>query len=173
MHTFLKTVLTTSLVGIMLAGCTAQTTVISTPTPVPTVEPTSAPVSQPFSIKLKTVKTSGQSGTATFEDVGGGKTKVTLELVGKPSTVNEPAHIHTGTCAKPGNVLYPLSDVVDGKSITIVNASIPTIVANGQTLVNVHKSSQESTVYMACGELPDTMAKVAPSPVATGAPSTY
>jgi hypothetical protein len=145
----LSSVMVTS---ILLAGC--RSLPLSITTPAPTVTPTSTPqtLSKPESITLSAVKNSGQSGTATIEEVGG-KVKVTIALTGKKMTLPEPAHIHVGNCAKPGNVIYPLSDVIDGKSITMLSVDMATLKSKGQTLINVHKSPKESNVYMACGEL--------------------
>lgn len=159
----LKTLLALSITGVLLAGC-------STPTPTPTAmeqstETVGAPTDAmgattapaPVTVEVLTQNRSGQSGTATFEDVNGTQTRVTLTLTGGAFTEAQPAHIHTGTCAKPGDVTYPLTDVVDGSSVTTIDAPMSSLWA-GDQIVNVHKSAAQSTVYTACGELKDPAA---------------
>ncbi|PWU23598.1 hypothetical protein C5B42_02435 [Candidatus Cerribacteria bacterium 'Amazon FNV 2010 28 9'] len=153
--------ITTTIAGFALAGCTNPYQV-----PSPTASPTSTTqttLAKPFTIQLAAVKNSGQSGTATFEEVNG-KVKVTVTITGKKSTVPEPEHIHFGTCAKPGDVIYPLSDVVNGSAITMLPVDIATLSSKGQLILNIHKSVQESNVYMACGALP---VEATPTPMAT------
>lgn len=146
----------TLLSGVLLAGCTSYA---PTATPESTYTPsspsaTASPQAKtaPVSINLKTQSGSGQSGKATFEDVGGGYVKVTLALVGKAYADPQPAHIHTGTCEKPGPVKYPLTNVVNGASETTVTVAMADL-WKGDLILNVHKSAKESTVYTACGEL--------------------
>lgn len=95
---------------------------------------------------------SGQNGTVMLEDMGGGMTKVTVNI-SNGSDTPQPAHIHEGTCAnlnpKPK---WPLSNVVNGKSETMVDAPLAEI-ANGEYAVNVHKSAAEASVYTSCGNI--------------------
>ena len=107
---------------------------------------------------------SGISGTATLTDLENGQTRVDIVVTGFQGGTPSPAHIHLGTCAtlNPA-VLYPLTNVVDGKSTTVVNVATAALLAQPQA-INIHKSAQEATVYVACG----TIAAQAP----TGMPST-
>lgn len=138
--------------GLVLSAC-AQTTPVSyiTPTEQPTPAATPLPLAAPVTISLKAEAGSGQSGTAKLEDLGNGKTKVTITLTGKVTPTPEPAHFHVGTCAKPGTVIYPLSNVVNGKSETTVDATIADITTK-TSIVNVHKSVTQQGIYIACGE---------------------
>jgi plastocyanin len=92
--------------------------------------------------------------------------------------VAHPAHIHTGTCEAPGDVVFPLSDVsgenmVDGDamagdtvgsaaalpidvSITTVAASLADIVAADHAFV-VHESAENIGNYVLCGDIGGTM----------------
>src|SRR5262245_34193152 len=67
-------------------------------------------------VKLDPQSNSGESGTATLSDAGGGKTKVTVNVTGQPAG-SQPMHIHKGTCAsldpKPA---YPLPALTGGKA---------------------------------------------------------
>ena len=93
---------------------------------------------------------SGESGTATLTK-DGAKTKVMLSVPNAQGT--QPTHIHKGTCAnldpKPA---YPLSPVTNGKSETVVNASLDDL-QNGGYAINGHKSAQELTTYVFCGDI--------------------
>jgi plastocyanin len=88
---------------------------------------------------------------------------------------SHPAHIHAGTCAALGDVVFPLSDVggammdaagtaVAGMamgpetaipvdvSITTVQADLNTIIGGGHA-INVHESAENIGNYIACGDI--------------------
>lgn len=103
-------------------------------------------------VELKTLGKLGLSGTAdVFEE--NGKTKVSISLKGKV-TGAYPAHIHLGACPKPGEVKHSLSDVVGGKSVTTIDASLDKLMASGALSINVHESKDKLDSYVACGNLP-------------------
>lgn len=87
-------------------------------------------------------------------DLGNGTTQVVLTVTGQPAGVAQPVHIHKGTCAnldpKPA---YPLSPLVDGKSETTVDVSLQTL-QSSQFAINGHKSAEEISVYVFCGDIP-------------------
>ena len=101
--------------------------------------------------KIKPTGASFQHGTLTIQ-AAGTKTKVTIALKGESASADQPAHIHVGNCKHPGDVKIPLTDVVHGMSVTIVNKPISEVAVTG-TSVNVHKSLQELNVYVACGDI--------------------
>ena len=114
-------------------------------------------------VQLTAQNNSGITGTATLEDVAGGKTKVTLKLTGAPAGVAEPAHIHDGTCANLNPTpKYPLTNVSNGTSETTVDVSIADLTSQ-PFAINVHKSPQEAAVYVSCGNITATAAGAAPS----------
>ncbi|MEA2597727.1 MAG: hypothetical protein QOF01_4196 [Thermomicrobiales bacterium] len=84
-----------------------------------------------------------------------------------------PAHIHSGTCATLGDVVYPLTDVsysgMGGSpvaesmmgsasahqvkvSITTVQADLDTILGS-EHAINVHESAENIGNYIACGDI--------------------
>jgi hypothetical protein len=86
-----------------------------------------------------------------------------LTLANSPAGVVQPAHIHEGTCANLDPApRYPLQSVTDGRSETVVDVPLSELLA-GQFAINVHKSQEEISTYVACGEI---RAQLAP---ATGA----
>lgn len=103
-------------------------------------------------VTLSAQNSSGESGTATLKEEDG-KVKVTLDLMGAPAGVMQPAHVHMGSCANLGAVKYPLTFPTDGKSVTTLDVKWADLKAGLPLAINVHKSPAESTVYVACGDL--------------------
>jgi cytoskeletal protein RodZ len=121
-----------ALVGILLAGVAfAQT---------------------PLTITLNEQNGSGESGTATLTDLGNGMVRVDVTVSGQPADSSQPMHIHTGKCPNPGPVVYPLNDLVDGKSTTEITTTLETLLASPHAL-NGHKSAAELQVYVFCGDV--------------------
>ena len=77
-----------------------------------------------------------------------------------------PVHIHSGTCAELGDVVYPLVDlavpagdftgpdsaVFVTLSENIVDAPLQEIIDGGHA-INVHLSNEEIGTYIACGDI--------------------
>ena len=104
------------------------------------------------SIQLAEQNDSSQSGTAVLTE-NNGKVTVTLNVTGGASGVAQPAHIHAGACPDVGAVAYPLTDVVDGQSETVLDVSLADLAGKQPLGINVHKSAKEVKVYVACGDL--------------------
>lgn len=105
-----------------------------------------------MTITLSEQNDSGESGEATLEE-SAGKVTVALNLTGAPAKISQPAHIHTGTCDKPGSVKYALSFPVNGKSETTLNVSLADLKTQLPLVLNVHESTEKPEVYVACGVL--------------------
>lgn len=119
-----------------------------------------------ITVTLNAQNDSGESGTATLTAMGD-QTRVVLNLTGAPAGP-QPAHIHEGTCVNLNPApAYPLTNVENGQSETIVPASLASLM-NGNFAINVHRSPEEVQVYVSCGDIP-AAAQVAP---ATGNPQT-
>jgi len=104
---------------------------------------------QTIVVQLNALNGSGESGTATLRGQGN-KTTITLKLV-NGSGIEQPAHFHVGTCDKyQPRPLYPLDDVVDGKSTTTLDIPIDKL-AGGDLIINVHKSYADIATQAACG----------------------
>lgn len=152
----MKKIFFLGMAGLLLAACNpgqpvspaaeTPTTETATPTPAPTVSSMA-----PKLIVMAAQNKSGQSGTVTLSEVDG-KLKVVISLAGKNATP-EPAHIHLGKCPNPGAVKYPLANVVNGQSETLLDITLSDFLSVGDLAVNVHKSAQAMGTYMACGDI--------------------
>ena len=82
----------------------------------------------PRTIALETLNDSGVTGTVAFSDMGGRtRVDVTVDPSGNPDM---PAHIHPGTCEDlTPQPKYPLENVLNGTSTTVVPASIAELFA--------------------------------------------
>ncbi len=102
-------------------------------------------------LQLNEQNNSGQSGTAVVTGQGD-KTQVVINL-SNGTAEPQPAHIHEGTCAnlnpKPK---YPLSNVVNGSSDTVVDVSLNHLTSESYA-INVHKSKAEVGTYVACADI--------------------
>ncbi len=111
-----------------------------------------AAAADPITIQLKAQNNSGQVGTAVLTDMGNNQTKIVVDT-SNPTAATQPIHIHEGTCTNlTPSVKIPLTTTNNGKSETTVNASISTLLASPHA-INVHKSAQEASVYVSCGEI--------------------
>lgn len=71
----------------------------------------------------------------------------------KPNGNNSPqlASIRQGTCQRAGAVLYPLSNVVNGSSRTVIDAGLASLL-RGNLVVNIEQSANRPA---ACGAIPN------------------
>ena len=131
--------------------------------------PDTASAQQAVTVQLSPQNSSGITGTATLTPMGD-QTRVVLTLAGAGAGP-EPAHIHAGTCADlDPTPKWPLTSVANGVSDTMVNAKLSDIQASA-TAINIHKSPQEISVYVACGNIPTAAAAgAAPAAAPAGAP---
>lgn len=107
-------------------------------------------------VRLDAQNNSGQTGTATLIPEGD-QTRVAIELSNAPADVAQPAHIHLGQCDKLDKApKWPLAAVMNGKSVTLVPASIATILKD-RAAINIHKSKAEIQTYVSCGNIPGPM----------------
>jgi hypothetical protein len=121
-------------------------------------------------VELLEQNDSSESGTATLTETDG-KVTVSLNMTGGKAGVAQPAHIHVGSCPDVGAVEYPLTNVVDGKSETVLDVSLADLAAKQPLGINVHKSAAEVKVYVACGDLDLPMTNGSAMPATSAAPA--
>jgi hypothetical protein len=95
------------------------------------------------------------NGTATLTDLGDGTTRVVIRV--NPANPDMLAHIHSAACPGAGPVLFPLTDVTNGTSTTVVDAPLATVLAQGQS-INLHKSPDQVDIYVSCGNFAAALA---------------
>lgn len=106
---------------------------------------------QTRNVVLSAQNNSGQSGSVLLEDLGDGTTRVTVSATAVYDNP-QPAHIHSGTCEDLGGVEYPLENVVDGASETVVEVSLDEL-TEGTFAVNLHRSAEQVSLYTSCGDI--------------------
>jgi len=103
-------------------------------------------------IVLSEQNSSGESGTASLVGVNG-QVVVTLSLTGFKAGVEQPAHIHVGACPDVGAVSYPLTNVLDGVSVTTLDVTLEQLKGEQPLGINVHESTDNPQNYVSCGDL--------------------
>ena len=117
-----------------------------------TEEVVEQPNENTMTVTLAAQNDSGETGTAILTETDG-KTTVTVNVANAPEGVPQPAHIHSGACPTPGEVVYPLTNVVNGMSETVLDVDLATLRQGLPLAINVHKSASEVQVYVSCGDL--------------------
>jgi hypothetical protein len=111
-----------------------------------------APRKMPTQLHLLAQNGSGETGTATLYD--GAKGLIVKLRMSGGGDVDQPAHIHKGTCDKlDPKPAYPLKPVHDGQSETTVEGVTLAQLQKSPYAINVHKSAKEAAVYVSCGNL--------------------
>jgi hypothetical protein len=107
-----------------------------------------------------------QTGTATLTDMGS-QTQVVLDIQPGPAGVGQPVHIHAGSCPGVAAVAFSLTNIVDGKSTTVVDATLASLQTGGFS-INAHQDTTQAglAVYVSCGNIP-AAAQATPSPAGT------
>ncbi|MDO8551575.1 MAG: hypothetical protein Q7S03_02745 [bacterium] len=93
-----------------------------------------------------------QSGAATLSEENG-KVKVVINVNTPDLLTNQPAHIHIGSCPGVGAVLYPLNNVVNGRSETTIDTTLDQLENQQPIAINVHQSNQQIGIYTSCGQI--------------------
>jgi len=116
--------------------------------------------SRPRTIQIQLLQQSfsGEAGKASLT-AEGRRTKVVIDLASHAANA-QPAHIHSGTCAKlDPTPAYPLDNVVDGKSTTVVHVSLDALLKKPYA-INIHRSTKNLKEYVACGNIGEDEAPV-------------
>jgi hypothetical protein len=136
------------LAAISMIAMAALAACAPAPTPAPTAAPPTAAAAS-ITLTFGPGRDGDQTpGTAVLTSQGD-KTLVVLNLKSGGAGVSQPAHIHDGACPGVLGVKYPLTNVVDGTSTTVVSATLASLLT-GNYGINVHKSTSEIGVYVAC-----------------------
>ncbi len=108
---------------------------------------------QSLAIRLEPVNNSGISGMAVLS-ARGNQTQIDVTIDGEPAGASEPIHIHNGNCGSAlGSIKYPLKNVENGASTTVVDAPLGSLLTGGFA-INAHQSAANITTWIACGNVP-------------------
>lgn len=112
----------------------------------------SQPAGPSQSIALAPVKSSGVSGTVTLTDLGGGRTRIEVQ-VDPAGNLDMPSHVHPGIC---GEIIpqprFPLENVKSGHASTVIPVSLAELMV-GTMAVTLHQSNDNLKTTVACGTL--------------------
>jgi hypothetical protein len=130
-------------------------------------EVTPPPDAPRLSLTFTELNDSGVSGVATLYGDGD---QTIVEITVTDAGPNHPAHIHKGTCDDlDPNPAYPLENVIDGKSISVVDASLEELLTGGYS-IDLHMSVNELGTLVVCapiaGEATDGTGAVTPTATA-------
>jgi hypothetical protein len=115
---------------------------------------TAAGAAKPIQFPIPDQNGSGEHGTATVLDGSRGLI-VKLRLAGGAEGVDQPAHIHAGSCSKlDPKPKFALRTVHDGQSETTIEGLTLADLQKGTYAINVHKSTKEIPIYVSCGNIP-------------------
>jgi hypothetical protein len=107
---------------------------------------------RPVQIRLAAQNSSGETGTATLYD--GAKGLIVKVRTSGDVDVDQPAHIHKGTCDKlDPKPTYPLKTLHEGQSETTIPDVTIAMLQKSAYAINIHKSTKEIPVYVSCGNL--------------------
>ena len=105
-----------------------------------------------FIISLEELNKSGQTGTATFTEMSGGKTAVKVFLSKPNSATPQSVAIYEGSCKKMGKQLHSLSTASSAYSDTVLNISIDALLTSGEQSVYLYEKVPSAST--ACGTIP-------------------
>jgi hypothetical protein len=98
----------------------------------------------------------GVTGTATIEDVSGDISTVTVELAGLPPGGQHSGHVHRGSCANQGAILFGLTPVTadaegNGSATTM---GVPDELLGDGFYIQYHVALDPPGDPIACAEIP-------------------
>ena len=139
----------------------AMDTTAMTPAPMPMPADSGAMASGGMAgaqtVALQGVGGAPVTGSVAVSEAGGG-TQVVLTVAGAGGAGTHAAHVHTGTCDAPGDVVAPLESVTAdatgaGTSTTTLQIPMATVM-NGQHIVAVHEAGGSPGAPVACAAIP-------------------
>ncbi len=82
-----------------------------------------------------------------------GVLRVVIEVTSGPVDLGQPVNIHFNNCTDICGVRYPLNNVINGSSETLIETTLAGLIEERPLSLNVHKSIVEASFYIACGNL--------------------
>jgi hypothetical protein len=130
--------------------------------------PMSASAQAPVNVTMNATGGSGVTGSAQLTAMGA-QTQVVVTVQGASQNGSHVNHIHAGSCAQQGGIVFPLTDIRTdatgrGSATTMVAAPLSTI-QGASHYVNVHAGPALPSPGVSCGD-------IAMAAAAAGAPAT-
>lgn len=124
-------------------------------TPTPSPQPTGSQVrgAAPPAISIDLGAGPANPLGSTVLVAQGEQTEVRVDLKPNGNNANQFAFIQQGTCHQLGPAKYPLSNVVNGSSRTVIGTNIGSLLS-GNLVVNVGPSVDQPNKSLACGAIP-------------------
>jgi hypothetical protein len=107
-------------------------------------------------VPLMPLNNSGETGAALIASIGR-STRIAIDLHGEPTDASQPANVHDGTCHSVAAIRYPLNDVRNGQSTSLIPVTLAKLLV-GRYVINVQSSAASLRApkdyhYVSCGEL--------------------
>jgi len=112
--------------------------------------------SSPITVPLQAVSKGGvgQTGKAVLTEKQG-KSTVAVAITGGAKLANQqPVNLHSGACDAHGPRAYTLHDIVNGHSVTTIDATFAKLKSQYPLYIDAHKSDTQRTIDTMCGNLP-------------------
>jgi len=147
--------------GAALLFAPDQFSALSTPTAYPTSPHINVPVAQyptippsapSYSVPIRSIDSSGVSGTATFQDIAGA-VAIMLHVDGLEDEIIVPVELHSGTCTAPGPLVDALVSPDAGESETDLSINLEQFNMQKPMAVILYRSTTDH-MASACGDVP-------------------
>lgn len=134
---------------------------------------------QTVTVPINPVAGSGVSGTATLTAMDGA-TQVALNVSGFAPNTSHATHIHTGTCANPGGIQFPLPTLTadangNATATATVNVALSALMDGNHIIMTHVGSGANFGAGVACGDIPTVLGVPAPAvpavPAVAGGPA--
>jgi hypothetical protein len=102
-------------------------------------------------ITLNELNNSGEAGQAIIKENNNSVT-VTISLTGYKDEP-QPSHLHLGSCDDLGAIKYPLTNSINGNSVTLINTTLAELKVAQPLAINIHESASQAVNFVACGDL--------------------
>lgn len=112
--------------------------------------------SSPITVPLQAVNKGGvgQTGKAVLTEKQG-KVIVAIAITGGAKLTNQqPVNLHSGACDAHGPRAYTLHDIINGHSVTTIDATFAKLKGQYPLYIDAHKSDTQRTIDTMCGNLP-------------------
>ena len=105
-----------------------------------------------ITIQMKALNGSAEDGIATLTQTGK-DVKIVITLKNGPP-VDQPTHIHAGTCASINpSPEFPLASTNGGRSTYILHGQTLEFLESHAYAINIHKSTSDLATYVSCGNI--------------------